>query len=157
MTRSPARRPAPVSRPPQSSRSSGPRRPGRGRGEGKSGGEAEHEILFQQYFKSANPQKTYAAQLKRASNGNHYLVVTEGKRDESTGEVRKTRVFVYSEDFIPFFKMLQAAAVFIKDHPVPDEVKKKRERFWAKQAHEQAAPAKTNPSPTPATAPAATT
>jgi hypothetical protein len=157
MTRSPARRPAAVSRPPQSSRQSGPRRPARGRAEGKPGGEANHEILFQQYFKSANPHKTYAAQLKRASNGNHYLVVTEGKRDESTGEVRKTRVFVYSEDFIPYFKMLQAAAVFIKEHPVPDEVKKKRERFWAKQAQEPAAPPKNNPSPAPAAAPAATT
>jgi hypothetical protein len=158
MPQSPVRRPTAVSRPSQSFRKSGPsgpRRPARGRAGGKSGGESEHEILFQQYFKSANPQKTYAAQLKRAGNGNHYLVVTEGKRDESTGEVRKTRVFVYSEDFIPFFKMLQAAAVFIKEHPVPDEVRKKRERFWAKQAQEPAAPPKTHPNP-PAAAPATT-
>ena len=156
MTRSPARRPAAVSRPPQSSRNPGPRRPARGRAGGKSGGEAEHEILFQQYFKSANPQKTYAAQLKRANNGNHYLVVTEGKRDESTGDVRKTRVFVYSEDFIAFFKMLQAAAVFIKEHPVPDEVKRKRERFWAKQGQEPTTPPKADSNQPAAAAPAAT-
>ena len=153
MPQSPVRRPAAVSRPPQSTRNNsaaGARRPGRGRAPGKSSGDADHEILFQQYFKSANPQKTYAAQLKRANNGNHYLVVTEGKRDESTGEVRKTRVFVYSEDFVEIFKMLQAAAVFIREHPVPDDVKRKRERFWAKQPQEPAAPRKTDPKPAPA-------
>src|SRR5688572_13535174 len=33
--------------------------------------DAEHEILFQKYFKSVNPQRTYAAQVKKAGNGNH--------------------------------------------------------------------------------------
>ena len=137
MPQSPMRRPAAVSRPPQLSRNSAPagtRRPGRGRPPGKPTGEADHEILFQQYFKSVNPQRTYAAQLKRANNGNHFLVLTEGKRDESTGEVRKTRLFLYGEDFIEFFKLLQATAQFIRANPVPDEVKKKRGRFWAKKA-----------------------
>src|SRR5437660_1643579 len=57
----------------------------------------EPEILFQKYFKSVGP-RTYAAQLKRAVNGNQFLVLTEGKRDEKTGEVRKTKLFVWSED-----------------------------------------------------------
>src|SRR5215210_2278913 len=70
--------------------------------------DAQHEILFQNYFKSVNPQRTYAAQVKKAGNGNHYVVFTEGRREDATGEVRKTRIFVYSEDFIAFFKMLQA-------------------------------------------------
>jgi hypothetical protein len=96
------------------------------------GGKAEHEILFQKYFKSVGP-RTYAAQVKRANNGNHYLVLTEGKRDESTGEVRKTKLFVFGEDFIEFFKMVQAAALFIRANPVPDEVKKKRDKFWARK------------------------
>ena len=110
------------------------------------GDKPEHEILFQQFFKSANPQRTYAAQLKRASNGNHYLVLTEGKRDPAGGDVRKTRLFVYSEDFIDFFKLLQSAAHFIKANPVPDEVKSKRQRFWAKHAREEkAANGKTSP------------
>jgi len=145
------RRPAAVSRPPQLSRNSAPagtRRPGRGRPPGKPTGEADHEILFQQYFKSANPQRTYAAQVKKANNSNHYLVLTEGKRDDSTGEIRKTRVFLYGEDFIDFFKMLQSTAQFIRANPVPDEVRKKRDRLWAKKNAEPAPPR-----PGPASAP----
>ena len=148
-----ANRAAVVSRPPSSARPTSsarrtgppsPRRPGFRAGPPRNGSPAaagrsagprpEHEILFQQYFKSVNPAKTYAVQLKKAGNGNHYLVLTEGKRDDSTGEVRKTRVFVYSEDFKEYFKMLQAAAVFIRTNPVPEEVKKKRDRFWTKYA-----------------------
>jgi hypothetical protein len=94
---------------------------------------AEHEILFQKYFKSVGP-RTYAAQVKRATNGNHYLVLTEGKRDDATGEIRKTRLFIFGEDFLEFFRMLHETAQFIKANPVPDEVKKKRQRFWAKRA-----------------------
>lgn len=148
MTQSPARRPAGVSRPPQSPRRPGPARVTGGRsGPGRPPGaravsngpasRAEHDILFQKYFKSVGP-RTYAAQLKRASNGNHYLVLTEGKRDESSGEVRKTRLFFFSEDFVELFKMLQATAQFIKANPVPDEVKKKRDRYWAKKGSEPA-------------------
>ena len=108
---------------------------------GKPGDKPEHEILFQQYFKSANPQRTYAAQLKKASNGNHYLVLTEGKRDDATGEVRKTRLFIYSEDFKEYFSLLQATAQFIRANPVPDAVKAKRDKFWAKKSAETPAPA----------------
>jgi hypothetical protein len=89
-------------------------------------------ILFQTYFKSVGP-RTYAVQLKEAGNGNHFLVLTEGKRDAASGDIRKTRLFVFSEDFKEFFKMMHEAAVFIRENPVSDEVKKKREKFWAKQ------------------------
>ena len=92
---------------------------------------SEHEILFQKYFKSAGP-RTYAAQVKRATNGNHYLVLTEGQRDPKTGELRKTRLFLFSEDFAEFFRMMHEAAVFIRDNPVPEHVKRKREQFWAR-------------------------
>jgi hypothetical protein len=91
----------------------------------------EAEILFQTYFKSVGP-RTYAAQVKRAGNGNHFVVLTEGKRDDKTDEIRKTRLFVFSEDFTAFFKMLHEAAIFIRENPVPDDVKKKREQYWAK-------------------------
>jgi hypothetical protein len=90
------------------------------------------EILFQKYFKSVGP-RTYAAQLKKAGNGNHFLVFTEGKRDENTMEIRKTRLFVFSEDFAEFFKMLHETACFIRQNPVPDDVRKKREKYWARQ------------------------
>ena len=93
----------------------------------------EAEIIFQKFFKSAGP-RTYAAQVKRAGNGNHFLVLTEGKRDDKTGEVRKTRLFVFSEDFPAMFHMLHETAQFIKANPVPPEVRQRRERFWAKNA-----------------------
>jgi hypothetical protein len=93
---------------------------------------AEHEILFQTYFKSVGP-RTYAAQIKKASNDNQYLVLTEGKRDEKTGEVRKARLFVYSEDFTAFFRMLQETAQHLRAHPGPEEVKQRRAKFWAKK------------------------
>ena len=130
-------------------------RPGRSNGNGQStpADKAEHEILFQTYFKSVGP-RTYAAQVKRATNGNHYLVLTEGKRDEGTGEVRKTRLFVFSEDFSAFFHMLQDTARFVKDHPVPDEVKKKRDAFWAKRERkgQEGKPAVPAPSTAPVSA-----
>lgn len=107
------------SRPAGSSKPSGPRP------------ESEHEILFQKYFKSVGP-RTYAVQVKRATNGNHYLVLTEGQRDPKTDEVRKTRLFVFSEDFTDFFRLMHEAAVFIRANPVPEEVKQRRAAFWAK-------------------------
>jgi len=93
----------------------------------------EPEILFQKYFKSVGP-RTYAAQLKRAVNKNQFLVITEGKRDEKTGDVRKTKLFVWSEDFVAFFRMLHEMAKHIRENPVPDDIRQKRERYWAKQA-----------------------
>jgi hypothetical protein len=98
---------------------------------------AEARILFQDYFKSVGP-RTYAAQVKEASNGNHFLVLMEGKRDEKTGEIRKTRLFVFSEDFGAFFRMIEKASAHTKAHPVPADVRKKRERFWAKKTQEPA-------------------
>ena len=108
---------------------------------GTASGKPEHKILFQKYFKSVGP-RTYATQLKQANNGNQYLVLTEGKRDPSTGEVRKTRVFVYSEDFAAYFRMLHETAQFIKTHPVPEEMKLKRQRYWAKKEAEAATAAR---------------
>jgi hypothetical protein len=93
---------------------------------------APDPILFQTYFKSVGP-RTYAAQLKRAGNGNHYLVFTEGKRDKVTDEVRKTSLFVFSEDFVSFFKLLKETAEFVRAHPVPAEVAQKRTRYWQKE------------------------
>ena len=99
----------------------------------------EADILFQTYFKSVGP-RTYAAQVKKAGNGNHFVVLTEGKKDQNTGEPRKTRLFVFSEDFKSFFKMLQETAVFIRENPVPEEIKKKRDKFWAREG-QNASPA----------------
>jgi hypothetical protein len=97
----------------------------------------EHDILFQKFFKSVGP-RTYAAQVKRARNGNHYLVLTEGRRDEKTGDVRKSRAFVYSEDFVEFFRLVKSAAEFIRDNPVPAEVRRQQEDFWARRQQKPA-------------------
>jgi len=107
--------------------------------DGKAGPKPEPKILFQKYFKSVGP-RTYAAQLKEAGNGNHFLVLTEGKRDEKTGEVRKTRLYVFSEDFVEFFRMLHDTAVFMREHPVPEAVRQKRAKFWAKKPPPAAEP-----------------
>src|SRR5262249_62132272 len=88
---------------------------------------SEAKILFQKYFKSVGP-RTYAAQLKEAGNGNHFLVLTEGKRDPETNEVKKLKLFVYSEDFPAYFRMLHETAQFIKAHPVPQAIKIRRIR-----------------------------
>src|SRR5437764_15174314 len=84
----------------------------------------EPKILFQKFFKSVGP-RTYATQVKEAGNGNHFLVLTEGKRDEKSGELRKIRLFIFSEDFSEYFKMLNEAAQYVRSNPVSDEIKKK--------------------------------
>ncbi len=90
-------------------------------------------MLSQLYFKSVGP-RTYAAQLKRAANGNHALVLIEGRRDEKSGDIRKTKLLVWSEDFKAFFGLLNDMAAAIRQHPVSDEVKAKRQAYWAKVA-----------------------
>jgi len=96
-------------------------------------------ILFQRYFKSVGP-RTYAAQLKEAKNGNHYLVFTEGKRDDKTSEVRKTRLFLFSEDFTQFFRLLKETAEFVKANPVSDKVRARQMKRWSKPARETSTP-----------------
>ena len=96
------------------------------------GPKPEPVILFQEFFKSVGP-RTYAAQVKRAANGNHFLVLTEGKRDEKTNELRKSRLFIYSEDFSAFFKLMKATAEFVRANPVDPAVKAKRDKVWAKK------------------------
>lgn len=124
-----------------SERPSGSREPGQRRRSRAQGPrpDAEHEILFQKFFKSVGP-RTYAVQVKRATNGNHFIVLMEGKRDEKTAEVRKTRLFIFSEDFPEFFRMLKGLADFVKDHPVPKEVQEQRQKFWNKQANGKGSP-----------------
>jgi hypothetical protein len=48
-------------------------------------------------------------------------------------------VYLYSEDFVAFFKLMKETAIFVKENPVSDEVKAKRDKVWAKKA-EKAAP-----------------
>ena len=95
---------------------------------------AEPKIIHQTFFKSVGP-RTYAAQIKEIANGNHLLVLTEGKRDEKTDEVRKTCLFVFAEDFPEMFKMLDDARAYIEAHPVSKAAQAKRQKFWEKQNH----------------------
>ena len=104
----------------------------------------EPKVLFQKYFKSIGT-RSYAAHLKENDKGNQFLVLTESKRDPATGETKKTKVFVYSEDFAQYFRMLHETAQFIKAHPVSEEIKLKRQRYWARKEAEQAAAARMAP------------
>ena len=89
----------------------------------------EPKILYQTFFKSIGT-RTYAAQVKQASNGNHFIALTEGRRDEKTGDLRKNFVLVFGEDFEAFFKMLDDTKQFVHQHPVPADIAKKQARFW---------------------------
>lgn len=99
--------------------------------------ESEDVVLFQKYFKSLGP-RAYAAQIKRAPNGNHCLVLIESKRDAETHEIKKSKVLIWSEDLASFFKMMQETLHFHKANPVPEEIRKRRERYWQKRAEESA-------------------
>jgi hypothetical protein len=90
------------------------------------------KILHQSYFKSLGP-RTYAAQVKEAQNGNHFILLTEGKRDKTTGDLHKTSLIVFSEDFNEFFKLVEDTARFVRAHPVPEEVARKQAKIWAKR------------------------
>jgi hypothetical protein len=103
-----------------------------GKPAGRSESKPEAKILFQKFFHSVGP-RTYAGQVKELANGNHLLVLTEGKRDADTGEVRKTRLLIFGEDFTAFFKLLAETAAFIRANPLSEEIKEKRRRFWAKK------------------------
>ncbi|HUB24153.1 MAG TPA: DUF3276 family protein [Tepidisphaeraceae bacterium] len=93
----------------------------------------EPKILHQTFFKSVGP-RTYASQVKELANGNQMLLLTEGRRDESTGELRKTRLAVFAEDFAVFFNMLKETSQFIDAHPLPEAVRQRRQQFWKKAA-----------------------
>lgn len=125
--RSPLRTDAESSRGPTGAR--GPGQLSHGPVEGRPDNRPEPKILFQSYFKSVGP-RTYAAQVKEASNGNHFIVLTEGKPDKATGELRKTRLLVFSEDFESFFKLVDEARQFAQHNPVPDSVKKRQSDYW---------------------------
>ncbi len=92
----------------------------------------DHPITFQRFFKSVGP-RTYAAQVKLASNGNHYFVLTEGQRDDTTGEIRKKRMNIFSEDFTAFFALLHETADHIRAHPVPEKVRQQQAKFWQRK------------------------
>jgi hypothetical protein len=92
----------------------------------------EAPILFQTFFHSVGT-RTYAAQVKKAGNGNHFLVLTEARRDKETDELRKLRLFVFGEDFAEFLAMMQRTRQFIDEHPLPEEFQRKRRKMWEKR------------------------
>jgi uncharacterized protein DUF3276 len=98
------------------------------------------KVLFQTNFKSVGP-RSYSAQVKEASNGNQFLVLSETKPARDSGELRSTSVYVFSEDFDAFWNLLRDAARFIKDHPMPEEKRKQRDAYWKTAAQRNVAPA----------------
>lgn len=76
------------------------------------GNTQERPVVFQKYFKSGN--KTYASQVKLASNGRKYLVITEGVRDPETHDVKKHYIRVFDQDLKEFFAMLQETVLYLR-------------------------------------------
>lgn len=109
-------------------------------------------ILFQQWFKSVNPLRTYAAQIQRARNGNAYLVLTEGKRDKTTGEVKKIRLFLYGEDFESFAKLMETSLAWMRAHPPDAKFRAKRQKFWDRQSKDNGKPSNDPPRQAPSVA-----
>jgi hypothetical protein len=93
---------------------------------------AEAKVLFEKLMQTAGP-RSYAAHVKELPNGNHLLILSEGKRDGETGEIRTSRLLIYGEDFSAFFKLLHETAGFIRANPLSDEIRQKRNKFWAKK------------------------
>ena len=60
-------------------------------------------------------------------------MLTEGRRDRNTGELRKIKFLVWSEDFRAFFDLLRETAGFIKANPVPEEVRTRQAKRWARE------------------------
>jgi hypothetical protein len=104
----------------------------------KSAAKPEPKILYQTYFRSVGT-RTYAAQVKEASNGNHFITLTEGRRDAKTGQLHKNYVLVFSEDFEQFFKLIADTNAFVREHPVSKEVTDRQARMWERKRKEASA------------------
>jgi hypothetical protein len=102
---------------------------------------SEPRVLFQKFFKSIS-RRHYAAKIKETPDGNQFLVLTDERMDQETGELKKSKVTIHSEDFMHYFRMLHDTAQFIKTHPVSEDLKMKRMRHWAKKEAEQVAAAR---------------
>jgi Protein of unknown function (DUF3276) len=102
-------------------------------------------VLFRRDFKSVGP-RSYGAEVKEASNGNHFLVLSETKPAKDTGEMRQHSIFIFSEDFDAYWNLLRDAARFIKDNPMPEAKRRERQAFWKdKPRQPQAAAARPAP------------
>jgi ERCC4-type nuclease len=98
----------------------------------------EPRVLFQKAFKSPS-QKQYSALLKELESGNHLLTLSEARRDAATGQMHKTRISIFGEDLTAFFRLLHETATFIRSSPLPEEVRRRREKFWARKARQNGA------------------
>lgn len=77
----------------------------------------EKPIIFQQYFKNGN--RTYASQVKISQIGKKYLVLTEGRRDPKTQELKKHTICVFEQDFKQFFAILQETVLYLRSAKDP--------------------------------------
>jgi hypothetical protein len=91
----------------------------------------EQKILYQTFFKSVGT-RTYAAQVKEARNGNHFILFIEGNRDKKTGELRKTKLILFSEDFEAFFNLIADTATYVRAHPVSPEIARRQAKRAAR-------------------------
>jgi hypothetical protein len=126
----------PAAHPPVVRRSAkGPLRPEANNGAASTNGKAKKKLLFHKVIKSLG-RRGYAVHLKELSNGNHLLVLSEAKRDTQSGEIRKSRLLVFGEDMTAFFRLLHETATFIRANPLPEDIRKRREKYWTKKNRE---------------------
>ena len=72
----------------------------------------ERPVLYQKHFKSGS--RTYATQIKVATNGKRYLVLAENVRDDATQEIKKHQIHVFDRDLKEYFAMLQETVLFLR-------------------------------------------
>jgi hypothetical protein len=70
-------------------------------------------------------------QVSRARNDNQFITLIEGRRDRETNEVKKTKLLVFSEDYVEFFRMMHELALWVREHPLSEEFREKRKQYWA--------------------------
>lgn len=82
---------------------------------------ANHEELFTRRF--GGGKRTYYVDVKRDTNGEKYVVISESTRKEGDRKMRN-RVMVWKEDFTDLFAamedMKQFLASELKDHDEPE-------------------------------------
>ena len=108
--------------------------------------------LFQKFFKSTNPN-AYAAQIKRSTNGNHYLVLTEGSATSPPAKSARPACSSSAKTLGTCSPCSRRRRSSSARTPSPKKSSKSRQRFWAKKSNEPDCGAHAAPRPAPPGAP----
>ena len=90
---------------------------------------ANHHELFTRRF--GGGKRTYYLDVKRDSNGERYVVISESTRKEGDRKMRN-RVMVWKEDFETFFDCLEEMRDYLEDNGAFDDANNQGRR---REAH----------------------